>query len=127
MIGITKGVHSASDTEPLRVAEKSQQYFLQYSTLGTRLFGLADSAWVVSVWTVTVCGHFGLSRYGLWTFWSDYEMLRDNILMQTYLNQRKVLFKKNYKHDPDPTVNQHQHTIFIIISEQIKSLSTFCN
>jgi len=29
----------------------------------------------------------------------------------------------------DPTVNQHQHMIFIIISKQIKSLSTstFCN
>jgi len=27
----------------------------------------------------------------------------------------------------DPTVNHHQHIIFIIISEQIKSLLTFCN
>jgi len=27
----------------------------------------------------------------------------------------------------DPTVNQHQHTIFIIVSKQIKSLSKFCN
>jgi len=27
----------------------------------------------------------------------------------------------------DPTVNQHQHMIFIIISKQIKSLSTFYN
>jgi len=27
----------------------------------------------------------------------------------------------------DPTVNQHQRIIFIIISKQIKSLSTFCN
>jgi len=27
----------------------------------------------------------------------------------------------------DPTVNQHQHMIFIIISKQIKSLSTFCS
>jgi len=27
----------------------------------------------------------------------------------------------------DSKVNQHQHTIFIIISKQIKSLSTFCN
>jgi len=27
----------------------------------------------------------------------------------------------------DPTVNQHQHMIFIIMSKQIKSASTFCN
>jgi len=27
----------------------------------------------------------------------------------------------------DSTVNEHQHMIFIIISRQIKSLSTFCN
>jgi len=27
----------------------------------------------------------------------------------------------------DPTVNQHQHMIFIIISKQIKSLSSFYN
>jgi len=27
----------------------------------------------------------------------------------------------------DTTVIQHQHMIFIIISKQIKSLSTFCN
>jgi len=26
----------------------------------------------------------------------------------------------------DPTDNQHQHMIFIIISKNIKSLSTFC-
>jgi len=27
----------------------------------------------------------------------------------------------------DPTVNQHQHALFIIIIKQIKSLSKFCN
>jgi len=27
----------------------------------------------------------------------------------------------------DPTVNQHQHMVFIIIHKQIKSLLTFCN
>jgi len=47
--------------------------------------------------------------------------------MQTYLNQRKGLFKKTTKMLQDPTVNQHQHMVFIIISKQIKSLSTFCN
>ena len=39
--------------------------------------------------------------------------------MQTYLNQRKVLFKKTTNMIQDPTVNQHQHIIFIIISKQI--------
>jgi len=27
----------------------------------------------------------------------------------------------------DPIVNQHKHMIYITISKQIKSLSTFCN
>jgi len=46
--------------------------------------------------------------------------------MQTYLNQRKVLFKKNLINMiQDPTVNQHEHMIFVIISKQIKSWSTF--
>ena len=35
--------------------------------------------------------------------------------MQTYLNQRKVLFKTTRNMIQDPTVNQHQHMIFIII------------
>jgi len=39
--------------------------------------------------------------------------------MQTYLNQRKVLFKKTTNVIEDPTVNQHQHAIFIFISKQI--------
>ena len=47
--------------------------------------------------------------------------------MQTYLNQREVLFRKTTNMIQDPTVNQHPHLIFIIISKQIKSLSTFCN
>jgi len=48
--------------------------------------------------------------------------------MQTYLNQREVLFKKkNTNMIQNPTVNQHQHMIFIIISKQTKSLSTFGN
>jgi len=35
--------------------------------------------------------------------------------MQAYLNQREVLFQKTPNMIQDPTVNQHQHTIFIII------------
>jgi len=45
--------------------------------------------------------------------------------MQTYLNQRKVLFQKSTKMIQDPVVNQHM--ISIIINKQINSLSTFCN
>jgi len=45
--------------------------------------------------------------------------------MQMYLNQRKVLFKKTTNMIQDPTVNQHEHMVFVIISKQIKSLSTF--
>jgi len=45
--------------------------------------------------------------------------------MQTYVNQRKVLFKKTTNMIQDPTVNQHEHMIFVIISKQIKSLSIF--
>jgi len=46
--------------------------------------------------------------------------------MQTYINE-KFYLKKNTSMIQDPTVNQHQHMIFIIISKQIKLLSTFCD
>ena len=39
--------------------------------------------------------------------------------MQTYLNQQEVLFKKTTNMIQDPTANQHQHMIFIIIGKQI--------
>ena len=45
--------------------------------------------------------------------------------MQMYLNQRKALFKKTTNMIQDPTVNQHEHMVFVIISKQIKSWSTF--
>jgi len=72
---------------------------------------------------------FGPFRYG------DISVRQSNlaeipyvhILMQTYLNQPELLFKKTTNMIQDPAVNQHQHTIFIIISKQIKSLSTLCN
>jgi len=64
---------------------------------------------------------FGLSRFGPGTFQSwpfrsrDIsvrlrnlaEILYVHFLMQTYLNQRKVLFKKSTNMIRDPTVNQH--------------------
>ena len=59
--------------------------------------------------------------------WNLAEILHVHILMQTYLNQRDVLLKKTTNKIQDPTVNQHKHMIFIIISKRIKSLSTFCN
>jgi len=55
------------------------------------------------------------------------EILHVHILTQTYLNQRDVLFKNTTNMIQDPTVNQHQHMVYIIISKQIKSLSTFCS
>jgi len=52
--------------------------------------------------------------FSVWPIWSESfqsgdilvrlltlaEILHVLILMQTYLNQREVLFKKNFKHDP---------------------------
>ena len=35
--------------------------------------------------------------------------------MQTYLNQQEVVFGKTTNINQDPTGNQHQHIIFIII------------
>jgi len=49
------------------------------------------------------------------------EILHVHILMQAYLNQREVIFKETTNMIRDPTVNQHQHMIFIIINKQIKS------
>jgi len=86
-------------------------------------------------------GRFGLSRFGHGTFrswsfrsrdisvrlWNLGEILYVHFLMQTYLNQRIVVFKKNTNMIQDPTVNQHEHKIFVIISKHIKSLSTFSN
>jgi len=43
---------------------------------------------------------FRSDRFCLGTFRSDYEILHGHILIQTYLNQREVVLKKNYKHDP---------------------------
>ena len=40
--------------------------------------------------------------------------------MQTFLNQRKVLFRKTTNMIQDPTVNQHEHMVWVILSKQIK-------
>jgi len=98
------------------------------SHMGARLFGLADSVWPIrsepfrsrdfSVLVVPVSRHFGQAR----------KSCRNpicSLLMQTHLNQRKVLFKKSTNMIQDPTVNQHEHMMLVIISKQIKSLSTF--
>jgi len=59
--------------------------------------------------------------------WNLAEISHVQLCMQTYLNQQKVLFEKTTNMIQDPTVNQHQHVIFTIVSKQFKSLSTFCN
>jgi len=51
-------------------------------------------------------GLFGRGRFGLETFRSDHEILHVNFLMQTYLNQRKVLFKNTSNMIQDPIVNR---------------------
>jgi len=64
-------------------------------TSGTRLFGLAIS---VRLWNLA-------------------EILHVHILMPTYLNQQKVLFRKTTNMIQGSAVNQHQHMIYIIISK----------
>ena len=65
-----------------------QLHDIESETSGTRLFVLADSVW----------GHFGQTM-------NLAEILHVHILMQTYFNQREVLFKK--------TTNMIQHLINI--------------
>jgi len=85
---------------------------------GTQLFGLADSVWAVSVTeqyssvlVVPVSRNFGQAM-------KSCRNLICSLLMQTCLHRRKVLFKKTTNMIQDPTVNQHQHMIFVIISKQ---------
>jgi len=56
---------------------------------GTGLFVLADPVWLFRSDSEPGTGLFGLEM-----FWSEYEILHVNFLMQTNLNQRKVLLKK---------------------------------
>jgi len=69
-----------------------------------------------SVLVVPVSRHFGQAMKS-----------RRNLICSLFnanvLKSTKGFIKKNYKQDP--TVNQHEHMIFVIISMQIKSLSTF--
>jgi len=93
---------------------------------------LLSGYWVrdFSAWPIR-SGRFGhgtfRSRGISVRLWHLAEILHVHFLTQTCLHQQKVLFKKTTNIIQDPTVNQHQHMIFIIISKQIKSLSTFCN
>jgi len=47
------------------------------------------------------------------------------LLFNANLLKRKVLFKKTTNMIQDPTVNQQEYMIFVIISKQIKLLSSF--
>jgi len=124
-------------------ASLAQQCFVfGYATFRSGQFGLAVLVWAVSVWAVSVwvvsIWPIGSGPFGLGTFWSRdisvrlwnlAEILHVHFLMQckrAYITKRFYL-KKNTNMIQHPTVNQHQHVIFIIISKQIKSLSTFCN
>jgi len=58
------------------------------------------------------------------TFLLDYKILHVHILNANLLKSMRSLTTNMIQ---DSAVNQHQHMVFIIISKQIKSLSTFCN
>ena len=74
----------------------------------------------ISVWAVSVWEHFGQTMKSCRNLTCSH--FNANILKST----RSFILKK-YKHDPRSKVNRHQHMVFIIISKQMKSLSTFCN
>jgi len=81
---------------------------------GTQLFGRSSR---ISL-AVSVSRHFGLTMKSCRNLtWS---LFYTNLLKST-----KGLKTANMIQDP--TVNQHQHMVFIIISKQIKLISTFCN
>jgi len=79
---------------------------------------------------VSVTGLFCLGRFGLEKIRSDYEILQKSYMFTFYANLLKLtkgfILKKTTNMIQDPTVDQHQHMIVIIISKQSKS-STFCN
>jgi len=77
---------------------------------GTRLFGLAVSVWGHFSQTMKSCRNLTRSHFNA------------NILKST----RTFIKRKTTNTIQDPTVNQHQHMIFIIISKKIKWLSAFC-
>jgi len=61
----------------------------------------------LSFLVVSVARHFGLGHFGLKTFRSYYEILQISYmltLIQMYLNQQKVLYKKATSMIQDPTV-----------------------
>jgi len=64
----------------------------------TRLFGLAVPVWPIRSEPLR-SGDISVR------LWHLAELLHVNILMQTYLNQREVLVKKNTNIIQDPTVN----------------------
>jgi len=85
--------------------------------LRSQLFPQVRDFSVLPIWS----GRFGLAiSFMSWSFrlrdisvriLNLAEILHVHFLMQTYLNQRKVLFKKTTNMIQDPTVNQYQRMI----------------
>jgi len=71
-----------------------------------------------SVWADSVWGHFGQTM-------KSWRNLICSHFNANVLKSTKGFIKKTTNMVQDATVNQHEHMIFVIISKQIKSLSTF--
>jgi len=80
-----------------------------YTTFRSSRFGLS-----VSIWAVSIAGVFCSS---LETFRSGNEILC-SLFNANVLKSRKIK-KKNYKHDPRSTVNQHEHMWFSLSASKL--------
>jgi len=72
-----------------------------------------------SVLVVPVTRHFGQAMKSCRNLICS--LFNANVLKST----KGFIYKNNYNMIQDPTVNHHKRMIFVIISKQIKSLSTF--
>jgi len=79
---------------------------------GTGLFGLAVSVRGFSVMAVSVSRHFGHAM-------KSCRNLTCSLFNANLLKSTKGFISKHYNIIKDPTVSQHQHMIFIFISQQI--------
>jgi len=131
-----RNVRLCSDTIPCRLLSLLEKHLSPPSSTTESLFAIIhhnDSfpSTYQSGYATFRSGRSGLSRFGLETLRSEYEILQKSYMFTFFyanvLNQRKAEFPKTTNMIQDPAVNQHQHMIFIIISKQFKSLSTFCN
>jgi len=89
-----------------------------YATFRSGRYGLVDLVW--PFWSGRFgLGRFGLGRFGLGTFRSGYEIFQKSYMFTFNVNILKST-RKTTNMIQDPTVNKHQHMIFIIISKKSK-------